>query len=94
MRKIFILLLMPLLLSACSGVQSNPQNGFTTENIMKIKRGMSSDEILGLFGEPNNVRVTEYDTTWEYGDYPIYRASFEFSGEHDSLKLDSFNIKR
>jgi len=63
---------------------------------------MSSDEILELFGRPKSIRVTtcggDYEpwtcTIWEYGEYPYDNASFYFSGEHDSLILNNFDIDR
>jgi hypothetical protein len=69
---------------------------------MKLHQGMSSDEILTLFGEPKNITVRECGqppnqwtcTTWEYGEFPNDRASFTFNGEHDSLKLNNFKVDR
>ena len=49
---IFIILVF-LSLTSCSTLSSP----FTTKNIMKIHQGMSSDEILALFGEPKNIRA-------------------------------------
>lgn len=76
---------------------------FTTENILKVHQGMSSDEILSLFGEPKSVRSaicggstsrTWRCTTWEYGDPPYDNAKFTFSGEHGSYRLNDFDIER
>lgn len=69
---------------------------------MKLHQGMSSDEVLTLFGEPEKISVAVCGkppdqwtcTTWGYGKYPLYRASFTFNGEHDSLKLNNFNVDR
>ena len=63
---------------------------------------MSSDEILTLFGEPKNISASVCGeppnqwncTTWEYGESPYGHASFTFSGEHDALILNNFNIDR
>lgn len=90
--------LISLSLNSCSELLSK----FSTENIMKVHQGMSSDEILAQFGEPENISVAVCGrspdqwtcTTWEYGNFPYERASFTFSGEHDSLKLNNFNINR
>ncbi len=90
--------LISLTLSSCSTLPGT----FSTENIMKIHQGMSSDEILTLFGKPKNFSVSVCGkppnqwtcTTWEYGEFPYDRASFTFSGKHDSLKLNDFNIDR
>lgn len=77
---------------------------FTTENILKVHKGMSSKKILALFGEPNNFDASTCGglfgskrwscTTWEYGKYANGYAKFVFSGEHNSLKLNNFKIDR
>lgn len=90
--------LISLSLSSCSTLPTT----FTTENLMKVHQGMSSNEILTLFGKPKNIDVSVCSrppnqwtcTTWEYGEYPYERASFTFSGRHDSLKLNSFKVDR
>lgn len=96
--------LMSLLLSSCADLPSSSAlpSKFSTENIMKLHQGMSSDEILTLFGEPKKVRVAVCGrppdqwtcTTWEYGNPPYDSASFTFNGEHDSLKLNNFNVDK
>lgn len=88
----FFLCLISLSLSACSSMDT-----FTTENVMKVHRGMSSKEVVKLFGQPDSIDVSVCGrppdqwtcTTWKYifGD-----ASFTFSGEHNHLKLNNFNI--
>lgn len=56
MRIIFALL-MSLLLASCETTSiSTLLSSFTTKNIMKVHPGMSSDEILQLFGEPKSIR--------------------------------------
>jgi hypothetical protein len=90
--------LISLSLSSCSTLPTT----FTTENIMKLHQGMSSDEVLTLFGEPESVGVAVCGrppdqwtcTTWDYGKFPHDRASFTFNGEHDSLKLNNFKVDR
>ena len=90
--------LISLLLASCSTLPLR----FTTENIMKVYQGMSSDEILTLFGEPKSISVNVCGvapnqwtcTTWEYGEFPYDSASFTFSGTHDSLKLNNFEVDR
>ena len=87
-----------LLLSACADLANELvyESKFTTANVMKLHPGMSSTEIVKMFGEPDTVRVAtcgkppnEWDcTTWEYAD----RASLTFAGNHDSLKLNNFNV--
>jgi len=107
MRIITILCYVSLIyltLSSCSTLPSTSYlpSTFSTENIMKIHRGMSSDEILTMFGKPKNLSVRVCGippnqwtcTTWEYGQFPYDRASFTFNGEHGSLKLNNFNVDR
>ncbi len=88
------------LLSACSTLPFS----FTTKNIMKIHQGMSSKEVLKMFGNPKNVSqsvcggATDHTwtcTTWEYGKFPYQRATFTFAGDNaDSLILNSFEVDR
>lgn len=93
----FLCLTSPLIVS-CSTLPMS----FTTENIMKLQQGMSSTEILTMFGEPKNVDVSVCGqpprqwtcTTWEYGEFPYDRASFTFAGDHNSLKLNNFKVDR
>ncbi len=113
MRLVSILsfiLLAPLLLTSCETMSTSAlpsstsalPSSFPTESVMKLHQGMSSDEILQLFGEPKNIRsaVCGRDpdqwtcTTWEYGEFPYDRASFTFSGEHGSYILNNFDIHR
>ena len=96
--------LMSLLLSSCADLPTSSAlpSKFSSENIMKLHQGMSSDEVLTLFGEPEKISVAVCGrapdqwtcTTWGYGKFPHDRASFTFSGEHDSLKLNNFNVDR
>ena len=101
---LFFLGLIALSLTSCSTLPSTTTlpSKFSTENIMKVHQGMSSNEILALFGEPENIRVAVCGrppdqwtcTTWSYGKFSNKRASFTFSGEHDSLKLNDFEVDR
>ncbi len=101
MRVITILALVSFISFALSSCSTLPMS-FSTDNVMKIHQGMSSDEILNLFGKPQTFRVAICGmspnqwtcTTWKYGEYPVYKASFTFSGEHDSLRLNNFNVDR
>ncbi len=87
-----------VLLFACSTLPTS----FTNENLMKVHQGMSSNEILKMFGEPKSVDVAVCGmppnqwtcTTWEYGEFPYDRASFTFSGKHNSLQLNNFSVDR
>lgn len=76
---------------------------FTTKNILMVHQGMSSDQVLALFGEPKSVKSavcgglygeTWKCTTWKYGDFPYDRAEFTFSGEYGAYKLNNFDIHR
>ena len=98
--KFILLLLGAATLSSCSTLPGT----FTTEKVMKIHQGMSSDEIISMFGTPRNVSQSVCGsntgspwtcTTWEYGQFPYDRASFTFSGDNPkSLKLNNFDIDR
>lgn len=98
--KLIILPLILLFLSSCSTLPGT----FTTEKVMKIHQGMSSDEIITMFGTPRNVSQSVCGsntghswtcTTWEYGQFPYDRASFTFSGDNPKeLKLNNFSIDR
>lgn len=92
------------LISACATTQfSNLPTSFNNENILKIKQGMSSKEILSMFGPPKNVAQavcgsetgkTWTCTTWEYGKFPYDRASFTFGGDAPNLFLNNFKVDR
>lgn len=95
-----VLLVLVGFLSACSTLPKT----FTDENIMKVHQGMSSNEILEMFGKPKNVSQAICGastgkpwtcTTWEYGEFPYDRASFTFNGETpDTLSLNNFKIDK
>jgi hypothetical protein len=86
-------------LTACSSLPLS----FSTEKIMKVRNGMSSKEILKMFGTPKSVRQAVCGanfgqswtcTTWEYGGYPD-KASFTFSGDNpETMVLNSFDVDR
>jgi hypothetical protein len=87
------------LLISCSTLPTS----FSTENIMKTRPGMTSDEILAMYGEPKSIKNTTCGsatdnpwscTIWEYGEFPYDRATFYFSGEHGSYILNNFDIER
>ena len=94
LSKVFLVLLI-------SGCSSLPRS-FTTENIMKVKQGMGSGEILKMFGEPKNISQsvcgatgkTWTCTTWEYGDTSCGNAKFTFNGQPGAYKLNNFDVDR
>ncbi len=71
---------------------------------MKVHQGMSSNEILNMFGKPKSVSQAICGsatpkpwtcTTWEYGEFPYDTASFTFSGDNpNSLILNDFKVDR
>ena len=98
-----LVVLAPLLLTSGETMSTSAlPSSFTTANIMKVHQGMSSDEILRLFGEPKSISSAVCGsapnqwtcTTWEYGEFPYDRASFTFSGEHGSYILNNFDVDR
>ena len=81
----------------------NAMSRFTSENILKVHQGMSSNKILEMFGTPKNVSQLVCGasagkwwacTTWEYGELPYGWASFTFSGNSGSLILNNFDVHR
>ena len=81
---------------------ANAMSGFTSENILKVHQGMSSNKILEMFGAPKNVSQSVCGasvgkpwacTTWEYGEAPYDWAVFTFSGD-GSLILNNFDVHR
>ena len=81
----------------------NATGGFTTENIMKIHRGMNSDKILEMFGAPKDVSQSVCGaavgapwtcTSWKYGEAPYEWASFTFSDGSGSLILNDYQVHR
>lgn len=90
------------LLTGCETLSLAPSR-FTTENIMKTHQGMSSDDVLKMYGTPKSVSqaVCGSDTgkawtctTWEYGEYGSDRATFTFSGKAETKTLNDFKIDR
>lgn len=98
--KLLIATFFGLLLVGCTTLPMS----FTTDNIMKVHQGMSSDEILEMFGKPKSIRqdvcgVSTGEpwncTTWRYGESPYETATFTFSGKTpDSLVLNNFEVDR
>ncbi len=102
MKMLLILSCICLLTVSLIGCSTLPLS-FSTENIMKVHQGMSSDEILALFGKPKSISSSVCGsatgnpwncTTWEYGEFPYDRASFTFSGEHGAYILNNFKVDR
>lgn len=95
MRFLFVFLFVGFL-TACTT--------FPIEKVMKVHQGMSSQEILDLFGKPKDVSQSVCGantghpwtcTTWKYGDYGYGdRASFTFSGEPGAFILNNFEFDR
>ena len=94
--SLFCLMALPLL--SCSTLPTM----FTNEKLMKVHQGMSSDEILALFGQPQDIDVRVCGmppsqwtcTTWGYEVFPEGNASFTFAGKPDSLILNNFDVDR
>ena len=97
--RILLTFVASILLLSCSTLPLN----FTTENIMKVKVGMTSDEIAQLFGKPKSIKSTTCGTDtdepwqciiWTYGDYEYQHADFYFSTINDVMLLNHFDIRR
>ncbi len=69
---------------------------------MKVKTHMSSDEIIKMFGQPEDVRsaicggkTEKWSCTfWEYGEYGSGNATFTFYDKDGKLYLNSYDIDR
>lgn len=113
--RLFILSSLVLFVTACvtnsEGSQGNgvanrqesiQSNNFTTENIMKVRQGMSSEQILELFGEPSDVSVSQCVveiyilpcTEWVYKNDILQRAIFVFANVDEGLLLTEFDVDR
>jgi len=94
-------LLMIMALFVLSGCATLPET-FTTKNVMKIHQGMSSDEIVKMFGYPKNIDISVCGkipnqwncTTWEYGDRVYENARFVFQGDEGNLVVNNFRVDR
>jgi hypothetical protein len=76
---------------------------FTSENVLKVHQGMTSNSILKMFGAPKNVSQAVCGgligkqwacTTWEYGDVPYEWASFTFASRNGAFILNNFDVHR
>ena len=103
--NIAILLGLTIFLNGCVSVPSVsalPKAFFLDKNILSIKVGMTSDEVIELFGNPTNIRTTTCGkkpdtwkcTWWEYGHRYDNNASFTFGGNHGALLLNNYEIDR
>jgi hypothetical protein len=105
--KMYIVCLASLILSSCStigiGTSSYLPKTFTTQNIMKLHQGITSTEVLKLFGNPKNISQATCGgktgnqwncITWEYGKFPYDKASFTFNGSLKPMSLNDFDIDR
>lgn len=103
MKKVALLSLIFLqfMLFSCvttSKVSSNV--GFTQENIIKIRQGMTSEEVIQLFGLPvaTEAEMMGLGTSrpwpaiqWYYNKYDRYSRRFTFSQENGKLYLQYWN---
>ena len=94
--KILLSLLFIATTSACTT--------FSTDKVLKVRQGMTSQDIIKMFGKPRNVSQAVCGssvgepwtcTTWEYGYSEMGEsAKFTFSGESENLILNSFSFNR
>ncbi len=84
-------------------VESDLPKSFSTANVMKVKHGMSHNEVYKIFGPPRNVSQSVCGgatpqpwvcTKWEYGNSPYANANFTFSLGEKSMLLNDFKVKR
>lgn len=77
---------------------------FTDENVLVTHIGMSSDEVIKMYGDPKNISQsvcggattggTWQCTTWEYGKSPYDNATFTFAEREGARVINSFDIER
>lgn len=109
MIKTKLLLIFGLLFTSCSSLETGSStrylpDTFTTENLLSTYMGMTSDEVLGLYGEPKNINQSMCGsdteggawscTTWEYGRFPYDRARIVFNSNDEIMTINHFNITR
>lgn len=82
-----------LFLSSCYSAK------FTTDNVLKLKVGMTSTEVISIFGKPMKTSATTCGTAtdkpwtciiWYYGEYTPM-LTFQ-QGPDDVLYLNSWNM--
>lgn len=88
-----------LLLSSCYATQSTSASKFTSDNAMKLRVGMTSTEIIEIFGKPMKTSAMTCGSAtpnpwsciiWYYGEY---RPSFTFEqGKDGVLYLNSWSM--
>lgn len=104
-RSRIVLTLFTLTLFLLAGCGTSTQitkanTNFSTENILKVREGMLEEEIVALFGYPDNVRsmtcsLRNKCKAWEYEqDRPRVRAMFVFENVGNSWVIDDFSIRR
>lgn len=86
-----------LLLSSCYSLQPIPASKFTPDNVLKLKVGMTSTEVIAIFGKPMKTSATTCGSAtdnpwsciiWIYGEFTP-RLTFE-QGPEDVLYLNSW----
>ena len=98
--------LISLIFASCTTAELNSltfNSRFPTEKVMKLESGMSSDKIVEMFGNPDDVSISMCGknhgkpwrcTFWEYGEYGSGYASFIFQKIDGKLILNSFDVDR
>jgi hypothetical protein len=90
-------------LTGCAMMVAEMTTPFTTENIMQVHAGMSSESVLKLFGPPRDVSFASCGaavgkpwncTTWDYKDEASNRASLTFASRDGGLVLNDYHIYR
>lgn len=88
-----------LLLSSCYASQFTPASKFTSNNVIKLKVGMTSSEVVAIFGKPMKTSAMTCGSAtsnpwscviWFYGDVTPM-LTFQ-QGADDVLYLNSWNM--
>ena len=99
LTHLFIVCCISILVSSCA----DSAGKFTVDKLMTVHQGMSSDEILELFGKPESIDISVCGkdpkqwtcTTWEYRDFIFGKEiEFVFSGSPNALKLNNVHTRK
>lgn len=100
--RIFIVLLFLLILNGCTSTRFTHPTRFTQENIMKLRPGMSAEEVIAIFGNPikTEAKICGGATnrpwsciTWWYDSTDILDAKrLKFQNENERVYLYGWDM--
>lgn len=104
LRSLLGISIIMVYLLSCSVSQNSisSSQGFSQENIMKIREFMTTDEIKSLFGNPRRVESETFGTRtknpwqaliWYYDNKYYSTKKFVFAQYGDQLILQNWEVK-